>query len=47
MITDVLLINGEVITADQNSSVIEAVAVKGNRIVLGKTSKSSKKCSHS
>lgn len=32
MIADVVLINGEVITVDQENSVVEAVAIKGNRI---------------
>lgn len=33
MIADVVFINGEVITLDNNNRVVEAVAVKGNRIL--------------
>ena len=34
MKADVVLINGEVITVDQKNSVVEAVAIKDNRIAV-------------
>ena len=34
MKADVVLINGEVITVDQKNTVVEAVAIKDNRIAV-------------